>query len=190
MAQEESEDAWLVLQIHRARLMLGSALGDLEPLLADCEGPFQLGDSTCSFGPLSRSGVPTNSRDRAGWSSARRWQARARWIIFPERGRDGDTFRAAFRGHVAGQMEGQISHPNKSTHLLYISGIEHIESQSDSRDGELKLYFQPGTDIRSPMAQVDAMDLATPPSLPPGPCAGQSCVRRRFDPGGSSVRQR
>ena len=38
LAQAETEDAVARLRIHRARLLLGRALGDLEPFLAELRG--------------------------------------------------------------------------------------------------------------------------------------------------------
>src|SRR5439155_21423381 len=51
---------------------------------------------------------------------------------------------------------------------LYISGIEHIESQSIQGMAMLKLYFHPGTDIAQAMAQVTAMTFRSTAFMPPG----------------------
>src|SRR5439155_22006433 len=51
---------------------------------------------------------------------------------------------------------------------LYISGIEHIESQSIQGMAMLKLYFHPGTDIAQSMAQVTAMAFRATAFMPPG----------------------
>src|SRR5260370_25008556 len=64
-------------------------------------------------------------------------------------------------------MEGQLV-TYYEYHFLYISGIEHIESQSIQGMAMLKLYFHPGTDIAQSMAQVTAMAFRATAFMPPG----------------------
>src|SRR5881398_3116933 len=72
-----------------------------------------------------------------------------------------------FGGMSPSQMEGQLV-GYYEYHFLYITGIEHIESQSIQGMGMLKLYFHPGTDIAQSMAQVTAMAFRATSFMPPG----------------------
>src|SRR5262245_39806408 len=76
--------------------------------------------------------------------------------IFPDLGVPVIYVVQPYGGMSPAQMEGQIV-TYYEYHFLYISGIEHIESQSIQGMAMLKLYFHPGTDIAQSMAQVTAM---------------------------------
>src|SRR6266481_6419543 len=58
--------------------------------------------------------------------------------------------------------------PSLGVPVLYVPGIEHIESQSIQGMAMLKLYFHPGTDIAQSMAQVTAMTFRATAFMPPG----------------------
>ncbi len=49
-----------------------------------------------------------------------------------------------------------------------VNNIEHMESQSVSGLGIIKIYFRPGTDIQTAIAQVTAISQTSVRSLPPG----------------------
>ncbi len=87
--------------------------------------------------------------------------------IFPDLGVPVIYVVQPFGGMSPGQMEGQIV-TYYEYHFLYISGIEHIESQSIQGMAMLKLYFHPGTDIAQSMAQVTAMAFRATAFMPPG----------------------
>ena len=49
-----------------------------------------------------------------------------------------------------------------------VNNIEHIESQSLPGIGIIKVYFQPGTDIRTATAQVTSISQSILRQMPPG----------------------
>src|SRR6516165_10372949 len=87
--------------------------------------------------------------------------------IFPDLGVPVIYVVQPFGGMSPTQMEGQLV-GYYEYHFLYISGIEHIESQSIQGMAMLKLYFHPGTDIAQSMAQVTAMTFRATAFMPPG----------------------
>src|SRR6516162_1158844 len=87
--------------------------------------------------------------------------------IFPDLGVPVIYVVQPYGGMSPAQMEGQIV-SYYEYHFLYISGIEHIESQSIQGMAMLKLYFHPGTDIAQAMAQVTAMTFRATAFMPPG----------------------
>src|SRR5258708_14150547 len=87
--------------------------------------------------------------------------------IFPDLGVPVIYVVQPFGGMSPTQMEGQLV-SYYEYHFLYISGIEHIESQSIQGMAMLKLYFHPGTDIAQSMAQVTAMTFRATAFMPPG----------------------
>src|SRR5215472_771806 len=87
--------------------------------------------------------------------------------IFPNLGVPVIYVVQPYGGMAPSQMEGQLVQYYEY-HFLYISGIEHIESQSIQGMGMLKLYFHPGTDIAQSMAQVTAMAFRATAFMPYG----------------------
>src|SRR5205809_1688987 len=87
--------------------------------------------------------------------------------IFPSLGVPVIYVVQPYGGMSPTQMEGQLV-TYYEYHFLYISGIEHIESQSIQGMAMLKLYFHPGTDIAQSMAQVTAMAFRATSFMPPG----------------------
>jgi multidrug efflux pump subunit AcrB len=87
--------------------------------------------------------------------------------IFPSLGVPVIYVVQPYGGMAPSQMEGQLVQYYEY-HFLYISGIEHIESQSIQGMAMLKLYFHPGTDIAQSMAQVTAMAFRATSFMPAG----------------------
>jgi multidrug efflux pump subunit AcrB len=87
--------------------------------------------------------------------------------IFPSLGVPVVYVVQPFAGMSPSQMEGQLV-TYYEYHFLYVTGIEHIESQSIQGIAMLKLYFHPGTDIAQAMAQVTAMTFRATAFMPPG----------------------
>src|SRR5258705_4845951 len=75
-----------------------------------------------------------------------------------------------YGGMDPSQMEGYLV-SYYEYHFLYITGIEHVESQSIQSVGLVKLYFHPGTDMSQALAQtVSYVDRARA-FMPPGTVA-------------------
>ena len=87
--------------------------------------------------------------------------------IFPNLGIPVIWVVQPYAGMAPGQMESQFV-TYYEYHFLYISGLDHIESQSIQGAAVLKLYFRPGADIASSMAQVTAMTFRATSFMPPG----------------------
>ena len=71
-------------------------------------------------------------------------------------------------------------------HFLYITGIEHVESKSIQGTGLCKLYFHPGTDMATALAQVVSYVERSRAFMPPGTV---SPFVVRFDAGSVPVGQ-
>lgn len=71
-------------------------------------------------------------------------------------------------------------------HFLYITGIEHVESKSIQGVGLCKLYFHPGTDMSTALAQVVSYVERSRAFMPPGTVAPFVV---RFDAGSVPVGQ-
>jgi multidrug efflux pump subunit AcrB len=71
-------------------------------------------------------------------------------------------------------------------HFLYITGIEHVESKSIQGTGLCKLYFHPGTDMSTALAQVVSYVERARAFMPPGTV---SPFVVRFDVGSVPVGQ-
>jgi multidrug efflux pump subunit AcrB len=71
-------------------------------------------------------------------------------------------------------------------HFLYITGIEHVESKSIQDVGLCKLYFHPGTDMSTALAQVVSYVERSRAFMPPGTV---SPFVVRFDAGSVPVGQ-
>src|SRR2546425_2975099 len=90
-----------------------------------------------------------------------------------------------YGGMDPAQMEGYfVSY--YEYHFLYITGIEHVESKSIQNVGLIKLYFHPGTDMSTALAQVVSYVERSRAFMPPGTV---SPFVVRFDVGSVPVGQ-
>jgi multidrug efflux pump subunit AcrB len=90
-----------------------------------------------------------------------------------------------YGGMDPAQMEGYfVSY--YEYHFLYITGIEHVESQSIQGVGLIKLYFHPGTDMSQALAQTISYVERARAFMPPGTV---SPFVVRFDAGSVPVGQ-
>jgi CzcA family heavy metal efflux pump len=65
-------------------------------------------------------------------------------------------------------MSGRIVTPYERVLTTTVNDIEHIESQSLQGIGIVKIYFQPGADIRTATAQVTSISQTVLRQMPPG----------------------
>jgi CzcA family heavy metal efflux pump len=65
-------------------------------------------------------------------------------------------------------MSGRIVSPYERVLTTTVNDIEHIESQSIQGFGIIKIYFQPGADIRTATAQVTSISQTVLRQMPPG----------------------
>ena len=73
-----------------------------------------------------------------------------------------------YPGLAALDMERRVVIISERAYTTTVNGIEHIESESMLGIGMLKIYFQPGADIGSAIAQVNAVSEAILTNLPRG----------------------
>ena len=73
-----------------------------------------------------------------------------------------------YAGLSPSDMEGRIISPYERALTTTVDDIEHIESNSVSGIGVVKIYLQPGTDIRTATAQVTAISQTQVKNMPPG----------------------
>jgi multidrug efflux pump subunit AcrB len=73
-----------------------------------------------------------------------------------------------YPGLAALDMERRVVIISERAYTTTVNGIEHIESESMLGIGMLKIYFQPGADIGSAIAQVNAVSEAILSNLPRG----------------------
>ena len=66
------------------------------------------------------------------------------------------------------EMSGRIVYSYERSLTTTVNDIEHIESQSLNGIGLVKIFFHPGTNIGSAVAQVTAISQSTVRNLPPG----------------------
>src|SRR5713226_4576671 len=90
-----------------------------------------------------------------------------------------------YGGMDPAQMEGYLV-SYYEYHFLYITGIEHVESKSIQGVGLCKLYFHPGTDMSTALAQVVSYVERSRAFMPPGTV---SPFVVRFDVGSVPVGQ-
>jgi multidrug efflux pump subunit AcrB len=88
--------------------------------------------------------------------------------IFPNIGVPVIGVAWSYTGLPPDEMAGRIITPYERTLPLTVSNIEHIESQSLVGMGVVKIYFQPGADMRTATAQVTAVSQSILKQLPPG----------------------
>ncbi|MGC4033144.1 MAG: efflux RND transporter permease subunit [Tepidisphaeraceae bacterium] len=73
-----------------------------------------------------------------------------------------------YTGMSADEMEKRIVTPYERILTTTVNDIEHIESQSITGTGVVKLYFQPGVDIATANAQVTAVSQTALRQMPTG----------------------
>src|ERR1700688_3361176 len=73
-----------------------------------------------------------------------------------------------YPGMASLDMERRMVFISERAYSTTVNGIEHIESESMLGVGLLKVYFQPGADIASAIAQVNAVSEAILSNLPRG----------------------
>jgi multidrug efflux pump subunit AcrB len=73
-----------------------------------------------------------------------------------------------YNGLPAQDMAGRVIYYYERSLTLTVNDIEHIESQSLNGVGIVKIYFQPGVDIRTATAQVTAISQTVLKQMPPG----------------------
>jgi len=73
-----------------------------------------------------------------------------------------------YQGLPGPDMAGRIIYYYERTMTSTVNNIEHIESQSMTGVGVVKIYFQPGTDIRTATAQVTSISQTVLRQMPPG----------------------
>jgi multidrug efflux pump subunit AcrB len=73
-----------------------------------------------------------------------------------------------YRGLPPQDMAGRVIYYYERTLSSSVNDIEHIESQSLTGIGIVKIFFQPGVDIRTATAQVTSISQTVLKQLPPG----------------------
>jgi len=73
-----------------------------------------------------------------------------------------------YSGLSPDEMSGRIITPFERVLTTTVNDIDHIESQSLPGIGVVKIYFQPGADIRTATAQVTSVSQTVLKQLPPG----------------------
>lgn len=73
-----------------------------------------------------------------------------------------------YQGLSPDDMSGRIITPFERVLSTTVNDIDHIESQSMPGIGVVKIYFQPGADIRTATAQVTSVSQTVLKQLPPG----------------------
>src|SRR5579862_3759669 len=73
-----------------------------------------------------------------------------------------------YRGLPADDMSGRVIYYYERQLSSSVNDIEHIESQSLPGVGIVKIFFQPGVDIRTATAQVTSLSQTVLKQMPPG----------------------
>jgi CzcA family heavy metal efflux pump len=73
-----------------------------------------------------------------------------------------------YAGLSPDDMSGRIVNPYERVLTTTVNDIEHIESQSLQGVGIIKIFFQPGADIRTATAQVTSISQTVLRQMPPG----------------------
>ena len=73
-----------------------------------------------------------------------------------------------YRGLPPEDMAGRVIYYYERTLTSSVNDIEHIESQSVNGLGIVKIFFQPGVDIRTATAQVTSISQTVLKQMPPG----------------------
>ena len=88
--------------------------------------------------------------------------------IFPTIGIPVISVVWTYTGLPPDQMSGRVVYYYERALTSTVSNIEHIESQSLPGVGVVKIFFQPGTDIRTATAQVTSISQTVLKQMPPG----------------------
>jgi CzcA family heavy metal efflux pump len=88
--------------------------------------------------------------------------------IFPEINIPLVTVVWQYGGMPPEEMERRIISTSERYYSATVGGIEHIESQSINGVGVIKVYFQPGTDIPTALAEITSASQTAVKNLPPG----------------------
>jgi multidrug efflux pump subunit AcrB len=88
--------------------------------------------------------------------------------IFPNIGVPVIGVAWTYTGLPPDDMAGRIITPYERSLPLTVGNIEHIESESLAGMGVVKIYFQPGADMRTATAQVTSVSQSVLKQLPPG----------------------
>src|SRR5579859_7299842 len=73
-----------------------------------------------------------------------------------------------YRGLPPDDMSGRVIYYYERSLTSTVGDIEHIESQSLPGIGVVKIFFQPGVDIRTATAQVTSISQTVLKQMPPG----------------------
>jgi multidrug efflux pump subunit AcrB len=73
-----------------------------------------------------------------------------------------------YTGLPPDQMSGRITTPFQKALTTTVNDIEHLEANSYNGFGIIKIFFQPGVDIRTANAQVTAISQTLLKQMPPG----------------------
>ena len=76
-----------------------------------------------------------------------------------------------YTGLPADELSGRIVTPFQRVLTTTVNDIEHIEGNSYAGVGIVKVFFQPGADIRTANAQVTAVAQTILKQMPPGTTA-------------------
>jgi len=88
--------------------------------------------------------------------------------IFPNIGIPVISVVWTYNGLPPDQMSGRVIYYYERQLTTSVNNIEHIESQSLPGAGVVKIFFQPGTDIRTATAQVTSISQTVVKQMPPG----------------------
>jgi multidrug efflux pump subunit AcrB len=110
---------------------------------------------------------------------------RTRIDIFPDLGAPTVYIAQPYGGLDPQQMEGFVTYYYEY-HLLYVSGIQHVESKNIQGAALIKLTFHPGTDMNQAMAEVIGYVNRSRAFFPPG---AVPAFVTRFDAGSVAVGQ-
>jgi len=102
----------------------------------------------CIVGPLAALRTPTD--------------------VFPDIGIPVVAVVWQYNGLSPDDMAGRVIYTYERTLSTTVNDIEHIESQSLPGMGIVKIFFQPGVDIRTANAQVTAVSQTVLKQMPPG----------------------
>ena len=92
---------------------------------------------------------------------------RMRKDIFPDVGAPTIYVSQPYGGMDPSQMEGFLTYYYEY-HILYVTGIEHVESKNIQGAALIKLVFHPGTDMNQAMAEVVSYVNRSRAFMPPG----------------------
>ena len=88
--------------------------------------------------------------------------------IFPNIGVPVIATAWQYQGLSPDQMSGRIITPFERVLTTTVNDIDHIESTSLPGIGVVKIYFQPGADVRTATAQVTSVSQSVLKQMPPG----------------------